>query len=88
MLSGIEIREGFCNFAIHIFYCFENPLSEIAFLIAVAQFDGFVFAGGGAAGNGSAAHAAIGQLYLGLYGRIAAGIKNLASANLRDIGHM
>ena len=60
----------------------STPLPQVAILHAVAQFPGFVFAGAGAARHGGAADRAAGELDIDFDGGIAAGIKDLAGADL------
>jgi hypothetical protein len=60
---------------------FEAPLPSIAFLVAVAQFDGLVLAGGGAGGHRGAAEGAAGEFHVDFDGRIAAGIDDFAGSD-------
>ena len=59
----------------------EDALAEIALLVAVAQFDGLVGAGAGAAGHGGPADGAVVEDDFDFDGRIAAAIENFAGVN-------
>ncbi len=50
----------------------QGTFAEVARFIAIAQFDGFIFSGGSAGGDGGPAHAAVSQIDIGFDGRIAA----------------
>ena len=50
----------------------STPLPTKRLLSPIAQFDGFVLAGGCAAGNDGPAHGSVGEKYFSFYGRIAA----------------
>ena len=78
--------ERFRDRAVDIGDGFQRAFPEIAGFIFVAQFAGFVFASGGAAGNGGAADAAIGEENFGFNGGVATGIQNFDSADSDDAG--
>jgi uncharacterized protein YqfA (UPF0365 family) len=67
--------------AVHVGDGLLHALAEVARLVAVAQFDGFVLAGGGAGRNRGAADSAAGEANVDLDGRIAAGIDDLAGGD-------
>ena len=67
-----------------------DALAEIAFLVAVTQFPGFVLAGGSPAGHGGAALDAAFEMDFDFDGGIAAGIEDFQGADVGDgrkIGH-
>jgi hypothetical protein len=64
-----------------------DALAEVALLVAVAQFEGFVLAGGGARGDGGAAERPAAEDDVGFDGGVSAGIEDLAGDNRRDLGH-
>ncbi len=66
---------------------FQHAFAGVAALVAVAQFQRFVFAGRGAAGNGGAPAGAAFEDDIGFNGRIAAGIKNFAGKNQFNLSH-
>ena len=72
-ISSVDVLDGL-----------QRALAEVARLVAVAQFDGFVLAGGGAGRHGRAAHAAVGEKDIGFHSRIAAGIENLSCYDFYD----
>ena len=49
LVGGVKPGDSLGDFAVHVGDGFENALAEIARFIAVAQLEGFVFAGGSAA---------------------------------------
>ena len=65
----------------------EHALAAVAALVAVAQLDRFVGAGGGARGNGGAAEGAGFQGHIDLDGRIAAAVENFARVDVGDHRH-
>ena len=66
---------------------FCTPLPQKTLFVAVAQFDGFVFAGAGAAGNGRATGRAAFERHVHFHRRVAARIKNFARLNILDFCH-
>ena len=64
----------------------EHALAEISGFVAVAEFQGFVFAGGSAGRNGGAAERARLEKHVGFNGGIAARIEDLAGVNASDFG--
>ena len=54
----IHAEQGGEDLLRHIIDGLESALAKVAGLIAVAEFAGFVFAGGSARGDGGASHAA------------------------------
>ena len=83
--GGIVAMQRFGDRSVDIGDGFANAFAEIALLIVVAQFDGFVFAGGSAARDGGAAVAAIGEKNFGFDCRISPRIQNF-SATYSDDG--
>ena len=57
-------------------------------LVAIAQFYGFVFAGGCAGRHDRAAQCATLKDYIRFHGRIAARVKNFACTNSNNLGHI
>ena len=66
----------------------EHAFAQVVLLVAVAQFDGFVFASGRAGGDGGAAHGPAGEGYVGFDGGISAGIEDFAGGNGNDLSHI
>ena len=61
-----------------------RAFAEIARLVAVAQFDGFVLAGGCAGGHSGASHAAVGEKNIRFDGGVATRVENLSTNYLYD----
>ena len=66
----------------------QDAFAEVVILVAIAELDGFVFAGGGSAGNGGAAFGSAVKDDVGLDGGIAAGVKDFACMDRDDLGHV
>ena len=64
----------------------ENAFAEVVRLVAVAELDGFVLAGGCAGRNGGAAHGSAGEQDVGFDGGIAAGVEDFAGGDGDDVG--
>ena len=64
-----------------------HALAEIARLVAVAQLDRLMRAGGGARRHRRAAHRAVFQHHIDLDGGIAAAVENFAADDVDDGGH-
>jgi hypothetical protein len=64
-----------------------HALAEIAALIAVAQLDRLMLAGGGAGGYRGAALGAVFQLDIDLDGRIAATVEDFTADDIHNGGH-
>ena len=73
------------DLAVHIRDGLADALAEVTLLVAVAQFDGFVFAGAGAGGHGRAADRAAGQRHVHFHGRITARIEDFARLNVLNL---
>ena len=65
----------------------ENALAGIAALVAVAQLQRLVLAGGGSAGNGGASARSAFQDDIGFNGGISAGIQNFTGKNQLNLSH-
>jgi hypothetical protein len=66
---------------------FQHAFAAITFWIAVAQFNGFMLAGGGAGRNRRASSFTTREKHVGLNSWIAARIQNFAGVNLIDFTH-
>ncbi len=87
LLLGIEAAQGLEDLAIDGADRLGDALAEIAGLVAVAQLDRLMGAGGGAGRHGGAAERAIFQHDVDLDGGIAAAIEDFASDDVDDGGH-
>jgi hypothetical protein len=65
----------------------QRALAEKALLVAVAQFDRLMLAGGGSLRNRRAPHGAARQPNVRLDRRIAARVENLSTGYFYDFGH-
>ena len=65
----------------------QHALAAVAALVAVAQLDRLVGAGGGARGHGGAAEGAVSRVDIDLDGRIAAAVENFARVDVGDHRH-
>ena len=84
LVGGIEASYRAGNLAIHAGDGLAHALAEVARFIAIAQFDGFVLAGGRARGHCGAARCAAFEDDIRFHGRIAARIQNLPAMHPRD----
>jgi hypothetical protein len=66
---------------------FLHALAEIARLVAVAQLDGLMRAGGGAGRHRRPSHRTVLQHHVDFDGGIAAAIENFAADDVDDGGH-
>ena len=86
LVAGIVADERRGDLRLHVGDRLLRALAAVAGLVAVAEFDGLVFAGRGAGGNGGAAEGAGGEADVDLDGRIAAGIDDFAGGDGGDGG--
>jgi hypothetical protein len=87
LVAGIHAGERLGDGAVDVLDGLEGAFAEIALGVAVAQFEGFVDAGGGAGGDGGAAEHAAGKDDIGFEGGIAAGVEDFAGADGYDLEH-
>ena len=85
-VERIEADEGGGDLALHVAHRLLDALAAVAFLVAVAELDGFVLAGGRAGRNGGAAEVAGGELDVDFDGGIPAGIDDFAGGDGADGG--
>ncbi len=64
-----------------------HAFAEETFLVAVAEFDGFVFAGAGAAGDGRAAGRAAFERHVNFDGGVAARVEDFARLDVLNFCH-
>ena len=88
LVGGVHAGEFRREDGLDVFDGVEDALAQVVGLVAVAQFDGFVLAGGGARRHSGAAHGAAVENDVGFDGGIAAGIKDFAGANGNDLSHI
>ena len=87
LLAGVHALQFGRDDLVDVVDRLQHAFAEIAPLVAVAQLQRFVLAGGGSAGNGSAAAGAAFQDDIGFNGRISAGVENFAGKNQFNFCH-
>ena len=87
LLLGVHAAERVEDLAVDGVDRLLHALAEIARLVAVAQFDRLMGAGGGARRHRRAAHRAVFQHHIDLDRGIAAAIENFAADDVDDGGH-
>src|SRR5262249_40306780 len=85
LFEGVLAEQGGGNGVVDVADRLQDAAAEVAGLVAVAQFDGLVGAGAGAAGDGGAAAGAVGQDGFYLDGRVAAAVQDLAGVNALNV---
>ena len=89
LVNCVRAGDRFGDLGIDVGDGFEDACAEVFRLIAIAEFQGFVFASGSARGNDGAAESAGLEQDFGLDGGIAARVKDLAGVNAGDFsGHV
>ena len=84
---GVHAAERVEDLAVDRIDRLAHALAEIALLVAVAQFDRLMRAGGSARGHRGAAQRAVLQHDVDFDGRIAAAVENFAADDVGDGGH-
>ena len=79
--------QGRAQLAIDVGDGVAHALAEVAVGIAVAQLDRLTGAGGGARGHRRAAARAVGEHHVGLDGRVAARVEDLAGVEVTNLDH-
>ena len=87
LVLGVHAGQGLVNRRVDALYGLEHALAAVAGLVAVAQFDRFVGAGGGARGHGGAAERAVLQHDFDLDRGIAPAVEDFAGADVENGGH-
>ena len=86
LVISFEASDFIADFLVDVFYGLLHALAQVA-VAAVAQLVCLVHTGGCAGGNAGSAVGAVLQEDLGLYGRVTAGIQDLASKCVDDTSH-
>ncbi len=87
LIQRVETTEHGKNFLGDVFDGLGDAFAEVTLFVAVAELDGFVFAGAGAGGNGGAADGAAREDDVHFNGGIAARVENLAGLNVVNRAH-
>ena len=82
LIKRVQAFERAGDFHVDMFNRLQHALATVFFLVTVAQFHGFIFAGASARRNGSAPYGCIGKSDLTFDGWKAARVKNLAGMNM------
>ncbi len=87
LIGGFPAEQRIGDHFVDVSDGFQNAFAEITALVAIAQFQRFALAGGGAARYRGAAHDAAFQVNFDFNGWIAARIKNFTGINVDDLTH-
>ena len=87
LVGGVDAGQRVGDLAVDGLDRLQHALAEVAALVAVAQLDRLVRAGGGARGHGGAAEGAALQDDVDLDRRVAAAVENFARVDVSDHGH-
>ena len=88
LVGGVHAGEFGGEDGLDVFDGVEDAFAEVVVLVAVAEFDGFVLAGGGSAGNGGAAFGSAVEEDVGFDGGVSAGVEDFAGVDRDDLGHV
>ena len=83
LVAGVLAEQAGAMVSLTLCDGLEDALAEVALLVAVAQLDGFVGAGAGAAGHGGPADGAVVQDDFDLDRGVAAAVEDFAGVNVR-----
>ena len=86
LVGGVHAAQGGGDLVVHGVDGLAYALAEIFLFVAVAQFPGFVLAGGRPARDGRAALGTAFEEDLHLHGRVAPGVEDLEGADVGDGG--
>ncbi len=84
LLGGVLAVQRGGDFAVDVFGCVQAAFAQIAGLVAIAEFHGFMLAGGCAGRHCGPAHTAVCEIDIRFHSRIPAGIQNLSSKDTYD----
>ena len=84
LIARIEADQFRSDLGVDVLDGFQNAFAEIDFFVVIAEFDGFMLAGAGAAGDGGPAEGAVFENDVDFDRGIAARIENLAAVDEFD----
>ena len=87
LIQRIQTAHDGEDFVSDVFDGLGDAFAEETAFVAVAQFEGFVFARAGAGGNGGAAGGAAGEQDVHFEGWVASGIEDFAGFDVRNCAH-
>jgi hypothetical protein len=88
LVGGVHAGEFGGEDGLYVFNGLEDTFAEVVLLVAVAEFDRFVLAGGGSAGDSGAATDAAFEDDVGFDCGVAAGVQNFTRLDRDDLGHI
>ena len=86
LVGAVEADELRCDQPVHVFHGLEHALAAVLGLVAVAQFERFMFARARAGGNDGAAARPVLEENFRFKGGVTARVENLARDDFRDRG--
>ncbi len=84
LVAGVLSEDGGGDFFVDVVDGFEGAFAAVAFGVVVAEFHGFIFAGGGAGGDGGAAEGAVFEDDIDFDGGVSAGVEDFACEDVFD----
>jgi hypothetical protein len=87
LVEGFHADEQVGNLAVHVCDRRGDALASVPLLVSVAQLDGLVSAGAGAAGHGRPADAVVFQDDVNFNGGISPAVQNLATNDISYLRH-
>ena len=87
LVVGVHADDGLGDFVVHVIDGGLDALAQVTAFVAIAQLDGFESPGRSAGRNDRAGEGAVVQRDLNFDGRVAAGIKNLATVDIENDAH-
>ncbi|EAP76479.1 probable phosphopyruvate hydratase [Roseovarius nubinhibens ISM] len=87
LFGGVKAQERVGDLAIDGGDGLEHALAHVAALVAIAAFDRLVGAGGGARGDGGAAHGAVFEDHVDLDGGVAPAVEDFAGVDVDNRAH-
>jgi hypothetical protein len=88
LLGGVHVDDFGGDEGVDIVNSLQRAFAEVTGFIAVAQFEGFVFAGGCAGRNSGATHSAGFEQNFNFEGGVAARVQNFACVDINDSRHV
>ena len=88
LVRGVHAFQLGSDDGLNIFHRLQHALAEVMALVAVAQLNGLMLAGGSARRHDGAAECAAFQNHVRFHGGISTRIKNFARANRNNLSHI
>src|SRR5699024_8574171 len=88
LVQHIGADQGLGDLGVRVLVGTLLAIAVVAALVAVPQFASLIDAGGGAGGDRGAAHGAVLQVDLHLYGGVAPAVQDLAAYYVYDFDHL